>query len=103
VRKFLSLSLGPDVDLNLVGALFIFASAAIPIYLSFKVHGISRKLTIILSTFILVCGLFWVSIILGLVVLGQELLSPLSALILAYFGLTYLSVVRDKSAVKNHP
>jgi hypothetical protein len=83
-----------------VGALFIFASAAVPIYLSFKVHGISRQLTMILSAFILVCGLFWVSIILNFVLLGQGFLSPLSALILAYFGFTYLNAVKGKVMVK---
>jgi hypothetical protein len=90
----ISFPLGPNLAVNLVSAIFILASAAVPLYLSTKLHGVTRKLTIILSAFILIHGFFHICVILNLVLLGQGFLSPLSVLVLAYFGVTYLRVVR---------
>jgi hypothetical protein len=95
----LVLPLGPNFAVNLVSALFIFASAAVPLFLSTKLKGPARKLTIILSVFIIIHGFFHVCVILNFVLLGQGFLSPLSVLVLAYFGVTYLNLERKTPRV----
>jgi hypothetical protein len=92
----LTLPLGPNIEANLVSALFILASAAVPLYLSARLQGPTRKLTLILSAFIIIHGFFHVAVIFGFVLLGRGLLEPLSVLVLTYFGVTYLNMVRAR-------
>jgi hypothetical protein len=76
--------------LNLLSAIAILSSVAVPIYLSMKVKKPIRTLTLILSAFVLMHAAYHLAIILGFEFLGAGIFDPLSVLVLIIFGLTYL-------------
>ena len=86
----LILPLGPNLELNLISAIFIFAAAGVPIYLASKLSGNTRRLTMIFAAFIIVHGFYHLAVILGSEFLGEGVLEPLSVLFLIGFGAYYL-------------
>jgi DMSO/TMAO reductase YedYZ heme-binding membrane subunit len=86
--------------LNLVSALFIFASGAIPILLSTRLTGRIRQLTIVLAIFIVVHGFYHVTVLLGYYFIGAGVLDPLSVAILISFGLFYLTLMRKNEKLR---
>ncbi len=84
-----------------MSALFIFAAAVIPIYLSFKLKQTLRKLTIGLAAFVVIHGIYHVSGTLGYDFLADNVFEPLSAAILVFFGISYLTVLRNKKKTRS--
>lgn len=91
-----------ETELHFVCSLFIFAASVIPIYLSVMLKGNLRKLTIILSIFILIHSGYHVAGTLGINFLAEQVFEPLSITALIFFGLFYLNLTRQtKEMIRN--
>jgi len=82
--------------LDLVSAVLVFFAAIIPAYLSLKLKGNIRKVTIALTAFIVVHGIYHVVRMQGIESIADSVLEPASVIILIAFGLTYLGVSYEK-------
>ena len=85
-----------ETELHFICGLFIFAAAVVPIYLSVMLKGNLRKLTIILSIFILTHAAYHVAGTLGLDFLSERVFEPISFVVLIYFGLFFLSLTKER-------
>ena len=91
-----------ETELHFICGLFIFAAAVVPIYLSVMLKGNLRKLTIILSIFVLIHAAYHVAGTLGMDFLAEGVFEPLSIVALIFFGLFYLNFTRKaKQVVRN--
>lgn len=88
------LPLGSYFYLNLASALFIFAAALVPIFLSVRLKGPVRQLTAIFSLFIVIHGFYHIAVLLGYEFIGAGIFDPLSVAILTSFGLFYFTLLR---------
>ena len=86
--------------LNLMSAIIILVSIAIPIFLSTKLGGKIRQLTIFLSIFIIVHGSYHIAVILGYEFIGAGIFDPLSVVILIAFGLFYLRLIQGNERAR---
>ena len=83
-------------QLHLVSALFVFAAAIVPIYLSFRLTNAKYKsLLIALAVFIIFHGIYHVFGSVGNEFLASSVFEPLSAAALVVFGAMYLLAVRN--------
>ena len=89
-----------DNQLHLVNGIVILLAAAIPIYLTINLNNNLRKLTAILSIFILIHAVYcWLDYF-GFDFLSDGVFEPLSAAALLFFGISYYRVNKKKSNVK---
>jgi ABC-type transport system involved in cytochrome c biogenesis permease subunit len=82
--------------LDLVSAVMIFFAAIIPAYLSLKLKGNIRKVTITLTAFIVVHGTYHLVRMQGLESIADSVFEPASVIVLIAFGVTYLGVSYEK-------
>jgi hypothetical protein len=80
-----------ETDLHFVSAIAIFLAAAVPIYLTIKLKNNNnlRKLTLILTIFILTHAIFHVTGFFGFNFLAEGVFEPLSVVVLIFFGIVY--------------
>src|SRR3989441_1721195 len=91
-----------EEQLHFVCSIFIFAAAVLPVYLSVMLKGNLRKLTIILSIFVLIHAAYHVAGTLGIDFLAEGVFEPLSIVALIFFGLFYINFTRKaKQVVRN--
>ena len=83
-----------------MSALFILVSAAIPILLSLQLAGRVRQLTLLLAAFILVHGSYHISVLLGYYFIGTGIFDPLSVVVLIFFGVYYLKLLRKNEIMR---
>src|SRR5215469_1580298 len=78
------------------------AAVAVPIYFTLKLRGNPRKLTAILSVFILTHAVYcWLDFF-GFGLLSDGVFEPLSAAVLVFFGMSYNKIANQKKAsIKN--
>ena len=88
-----------ETELHFVCTLFILAAAVIPIYLSLMLKGNLRKLTIILSIFVLMHAGYHVAGTLGMDFLSEGIFEPLSIATLIFFGLFYANLTKKGKQV----
>ncbi|MGA9153707.1 MAG: hypothetical protein WBZ36_24255 [Candidatus Nitrosopolaris sp.] len=91
-----------DTQLHLVNGVVILLAAAIPIYLTIKLNDNLRKLTAILSIFILIHAVYcWLDYF-GFDFLSDGVFEPLSAAVLVFFGISYFGIANQRKArIKN--
>jgi hypothetical protein len=91
-----------ETQLHLLNGVIILLAAAIPIYLTIRLNNNLRKLTAILSIFILIHAVYcWLDFF-GLDLLSDGVFEPLSAAVLVYFGISYLGITNQrKASIKN--
>jgi hypothetical protein len=82
--------------LDLVSAIMIFFAAIIPAYLSLKLKGNIRKVTITLAAFIVMHGIYHVVRMQGIESIADSVFEPASIIVLIAFGVTYLAVSYTK-------
>jgi hypothetical protein len=82
--------------LHLVSAVIIFAAAIIPIYLSLRLKSNLRILTILLSLFIFIHGIYHLAYFVGEEVLAEGLFRTISIVVLIIFGGAFIYMVRSK-------
>jgi hypothetical protein len=77
--------------LDLVSVVMMFFAASIPAYLSLKLRGDLRKVTIMLTAFIVVHGIYHIVRMQGIESIADSVLEPASIIVLIAFGIAYLS------------
>jgi len=91
-----------EVQLQFISAIIILASSAVPIYLTIKLKDNLKKLTLLLTVFILIHAVYHVFGFLGYSLLAEGVFQPLSVLSLIFFGIVYSGFTKPKnSGTKN--
>jgi hypothetical protein len=83
-------------QLDLVSAVLILFAAVIPAYLSVKLEGDMRKMTIALMTFLVLHGIYHAVKMQGLELIADGVFEPASVVMLIVFGGTYLGISYKK-------
>ena len=78
-----------ETQLHFVSAIAIFLAAVVPIYLTLKLKDNLRRLTLILTIFILTHAIFHVTGFIGFNFLAEGIFEPLSVVVLIFFGVTF--------------
>ena len=86
-----------EVQLQFISAIIILASSAVPIYLTIKLKDNLKKLTLILTVFILIHAVYHVFGFLGYSILAEGVFQPLSVITLIFFGIVYSGFTKPKS------
>src|SRR6266849_1380516 len=86
-----------EVQLQFISATIILASSAVPIYLTIKLKDNLKKLTLILTVFILIHAIYHVFRFLGNSMLAEGVFQPLSVITLIFFGIVYSGFTKPKS------
>jgi|SRR6266516_6249545 len=91
-----------EIQLQFISAIIILASSAVPIYITIKLKDNLRKLTLILTVFILIHTVYHVFGFLGYSILAEGVFQPLSVAVLIFFGIVYSGFTKPKNgAIKN--
>ena len=80
----------------MVSGVIMFAAAIVPIYLSLRLKSNLRILTVLLSLFIFIHGLYHLAYFAGEEVLGEGLLRTISVVVLIIFGGAFIFMDRSK-------
>ena len=86
-----------DFQLQFISAIIILASSAVPIYLTIKLKDNLKKLTLILTVFILIHAVYHVFGFFGYSILAEGVFQPLSVITLIFFGIVYSGFTKSKS------
>jgi hypothetical protein len=86
--------------LDLISTAMMFFAAIIPGYLSLKLRGDISKVTIMLTAFIVVHGIYHVVRMQGAESIADNVFEPASIIVLIAFGVTYLDVSYKKKKKK---
>ena len=86
-----------EFQLQFISAIIILASSAVPIYLTIKLKDNLKKLTLILTVFILIHAVYHVFGFLGYSILAEGVFQPLSVITLIFFGIVYSGFTKPKS------
>lgn len=95
----LSFTLLTEAQLHLVCVFFILGSALVPLYLSAMLKGNIRRLTLLLSVFVLIHAGYHVAGSLGMDFLSESIFEPASIAALISFGLYYMHLVNQSGRV----
>jgi hypothetical protein len=82
--------------LHLASGLIMFAAAIVPVYLSLRLRSNLRILTILLSVFIFIHGLYHFAYFTGQEVLGEGLFRTISIVVLIIFGCAFIYIEGSK-------
>ena len=85
-----------ESPLDLISAIFIFFAAIVPGYLSLKLRGDIIIVTMALTAFIIVHGIYHLVKRQGLESMANGVFEPASVMILIAFGVAYLGVSYKK-------
>ena len=83
-----------EIQLHFISAIAIFLAAVVPVYLTLRLQGKLRKLTLLLSIFILTHAIFHITGFLGFNFLAEGVFEPLSVAVLIFFGVTFSGFTR---------
>lgn len=91
-----------ETQLHLINGVVILLAATVPIYFTLKLRGNLRKLTAILSAFILMHAVYcWLDFF-GFDLLSDGVFEPVSAAVLVFFGMFYYRIANQrKVSIKN--
>ena len=91
-----------ETQLHLINGVVILLATAVPIYFTLKLRGNLRKLTAILSVFILMHAVYcWLDFF-GFDLLSDGVFEPVSAAVLVFFGIFYYRIANQrKVSIKN--
>jgi hypothetical protein len=85
-----------ETQLYLVNGVVALLASAIPIYLTIKLNDNLKRLTAVLSIFILIYAVYcWLDYF-GFDFLSDGVFEPLSAAVLMFFGISYYEVAKQK-------
>ena len=91
-----------ETQFHLIDGVVILLAAAVPIYFTIRLKNNLRKLTAILSIFILMHAVYcWLDFF-GFDLLSDGVFEPLSAPVLVFFGISYYGIANQrKVSIKN--
>jgi hypothetical protein len=78
-----------ETQLHFISAIAILLAAVVPIYLTLKLKDTLRRLTLILTIFILTHAIFHVTGFLGFNFLAEGVFEPISVAVLIFFGIAF--------------
>jgi len=87
-----ALKVAIESGLDFIGAILILLAAIIPAYLSVKLTGDLRKMTIALTAFIALHGTYHIVRMQSMEFLADRILEPASVMTLIAFGTIYIGV-----------
>ena len=91
-----------EIQLQFFSAIIILASSAVPIYITIKLKENLRKLTLILTVFILIHTVYHIFGFLGYSILAEGVFQPLSVAVLIFFGIVYSGFTKpNNGGIKN--
>jgi len=91
-----------ESQLHFISAIAIFLAAIVPIYLTLKLKDDLRKLTLMLTIFILTHAIFHVTGFFGFNFLAEGVFEPLSVAVLIFFGIAFSGFTRpSKVGIRN--
>jgi hypothetical protein len=90
-----------EAQLHFISAVLILLAAIVPIYLTVKLKDNLKKLTAILSIFILMHAAYQVVGFFGLNLLADGVLEPLSVAVLIFFGIVYSGIAKQRLSIQN--
>lgn len=82
--------------LHFASAVIMFAAAIVPMYLSLRLKSNLRILTVLLSLFIFIHGIYHLAYFVGEEVLGEGLFRTISIVVLIIFGVAFIYMGRSK-------
>jgi len=85
-----------ETQLHFISTVIILLAAIVPIYLTIKLKGTLKKLTAILSIFVLIHAVYQVVGFLGFNLLADGVFEPISAGLLIFFGIVYSGIAKEK-------
>jgi hypothetical protein len=91
-----------ETQLHFISAVLILLAAIVPIYLTIKLKDNLKKLTAILSIFILMHAAYQVVGFFGLTFLADGVLEPLSVAVLIFFGIVYSGIAKQRNLSIQH-
>jgi len=80
------------IEINIVNSIAIFFASVIPLYLSLHLKGNFQKLTILVGIFAIVHAIYHSMEVFGFEEIAENIIEPLSVLVLVVFGLWYLRI-----------
>jgi len=80
------------IEINIINSIAIFSASAIPIYLSCKLKGNLQKLTILVGIFAITHAIYHTTEVFGFEEIAENIIEPLSVLVLVVFGFWYLRI-----------
>jgi peptidoglycan biosynthesis protein MviN/MurJ (putative lipid II flippase) len=87
--------------LHLISTIAIFSAATIPIYISIKIKTGNKKkvraITLTLTAFILIHGVYHVFALFGYTLIAEGVFEPLSAIILVLFAILMMRILYPDS------
>ena len=86
-----------ETQLHFISAVLILLAAIVPIYLTIKLKDNLKKLTAILSIFVLIHAAYQVVGFFGLNLLADGVLEPLSVAVLIFFGIVYSGIAKQRN------
>ena len=86
------------IEINIINSVAIFFASVIPIYLSYHLKGNLRKLTILVGVFAVVHAIYHTTEVFGYEEIAENVIEPLSVLILVIFGFWYLRIRSTRRA-----
>ena len=86
-----------ESQLHFISAIAIFLAAIVPIYLTLKLKDNLRKLTLMLTIFILTHAIFHVTGFFGFNFLAEGVFEPLSVAVLIFFGIVYSGISKQRN------
>lgn len=86
-----------DAGFDLVSAVLILIASIVPIYFSFKLSDLLRIVMITISIFALVHGTYHILEITGFKVVAENIVEPISYLVLIIFGLAIFKLKTARS------
>ena len=91
-----------ETQLHLVNGIVILLAGAIPIYLTIRLKNYLRRLTAVLSIFILMHAVYcWLDFF-GFDLLSDAIFEPVSAAVLLFFRISYYGIAKQmKVSLKN--
>jgi hypothetical protein len=93
-----------ETQLHFVSAIAIFLAAVVPIYLTLKLKDNLRRLTLILTIFILTHAIFHIIGFLGFNFLAEGVFEPISVIVLIFFGIAFSGYTKaTKISMKSMP
>jgi hypothetical protein len=86
-----------ETQLHFISAVLILLAAIVPIYLTIKLKDNLKKLTALLSIFILMHAAYQLVGFFGLNLLADGVLEPLSVALLIFFGIAYSGIAKQRN------
>lgn len=86
-----------ETQVHIVSTVVILLAAVVPIYLTIKLKNNLKKLTAVLSIFILMHAVYHIVGFLGFNLLAEGVFEPLSVAVLIFFGIVYSGIARPKN------